>query len=124
MKHFSQIAIIAAVSFVGELLHYLIPLPVPGSIYGLVLMLLLLVSGILPLERVKTVGDWLLSLMPVMFVGPVVGLVASFESYRDFLLPLAVIIPLTTLLTMGVTGRTVQRIIGLQAGKEDDSHAK
>lgn len=123
MKHFSQIAIIAAVSFVGELLHYLIPLPVPGSIYGLVLMLLLLVSGILPLERVKTVGDWLLSLMPVMFVGPVVGLVASFESYRDFLLPLAVIIPLTTLLTMGVTGRTVQRIIGLQAGKEDDSHA-
>ena len=41
MKHFSEISLIATVSFIGELLHYLIPLPVPSSIYGLLLMLLL-----------------------------------------------------------------------------------
>ena len=35
MKHFSEISLIATVSFIGELLHYLIPLPVPSSIYGL-----------------------------------------------------------------------------------------
>ena len=124
MKHFAQIAIIAAVSFAGELLNYLIPLPVPGSIYGLVLMLLLLCSGAVRTEQVKTAGDWLLSLMPVMFVGPVVGLIDSFDSYKDFLLPLAIIIPVTTLLTMAVTGRTVQWLISLQKRKGERGHAE
>ena len=124
MKHFAQIAIIAAVSFAGELLNYLIPLPIPGSIYGLVLMLILLISGVFQVEQVKTTGDWLLSLMPVMFVGPVVGLIDSFDSYKDFLLPLVIIIPVTTLLTMAVTGRTVQWLISLQKRKEERGHAE
>ena len=124
MKHFAQIAIIAAVSFAGELLNYLIPLPIPGSIYGLVLMLILLISGAFQVEQVKTTGDWLLSLMPVMFVGPVVGLIDSFDSYKDFLLPLVIIIPVTTLLTMAVTGRTVQWLISLQKRKEERGHAE
>ena len=50
MKHFSEISLIATVSFIGELLHYLIPLPVPSSIYGLLLMLLLLVTHIVRLD--------------------------------------------------------------------------
>ena len=81
LKHLSQIAWIAAVSFGGELLNYLLPLPIPGSIYGLVLMLILLMTGIVKLDRVKSVGDWLVSIMPVMFVGPVVGLISSYDSY-------------------------------------------
>ena len=35
-----------AVSFVGEILHAVLPLPIPASIYGLVLMLALLMTGI------------------------------------------------------------------------------
>ena len=65
MKHLGQIAIIAGVSLVGELLSFLIPLPVPGSIYGLLLMLLLLVTKLIKLRQVKTVANWLISLMPV-----------------------------------------------------------
>ena len=75
MKHFSEISLIATVSFIGELLHYLIPLPVPSSIYGLLLMLLLLVTHIIKLDHVKATADWLISLMPVMFVGPTQGLI-------------------------------------------------
>lgn len=56
MKHFSEISLIATVSFIGELLHYLIPLPVPSSIYGLLLMLLLLVTHIVKLDHVKNHG--------------------------------------------------------------------
>ena len=88
MKHFSEISLIATVSFIGELLHYLIPLPVPSSIYGLLLMLLLLVTHIVKLDHVKTTADWLITLMPVMFVGPTVGLIASYDSYKDILLSL------------------------------------
>ena len=124
MKYVSQIAWIATISFAGELLNYLLPLPIPGSIYGLVLMLILLVTGVVKLDRVKAVGDWLISIMPVMFVGPVVGLISSYGSYKDIIIPVFVITALTTVITMAATGLTAQGIIRLQRGKEDDFHAE
>ena len=40
MKLLRQFLIILLLSLVGEGLHALLPLPVPASVYGLVLMLL------------------------------------------------------------------------------------
>ena len=58
MKYFRQFFLILAISFAGEILHMVLPLPVPASIYGLVLMLLALVTGIVKIEQVKdTAGD-------------------------------------------------------------------
>ncbi|MBQ8510325.1 MAG: CidA/LrgA family protein [Clostridia bacterium] len=124
MKHLREITIIAAVSFAGELLHRLIPLPIPGSIYGLVLMLLLLMTHIVKVEQVKSTGDWLITLMPIMFVGPTVGLIDSYESYKDFILPILVIIVVTTVLTMAVTGLVSQRLIKFEEKKEEHRDAE
>lgn len=122
MKHLSQITLIATVSFAGELLHYLLPLPVPGSIYGLVLMLLLLMTRVIRVDQVKTVGDWLISLMPVMFVGPTVGLMSSYDSYKDFLIPVFAISLVTTVITMAASGLTAQGLIRLHEKKEVNHH--
>ncbi len=122
MKHLGQIAIIAGVSLVGELLSYLIPLPVPGSIYGLLLMLLLLITKIIKLRQVKTVANWLISLMPVMFVGPTVGLMTSYESYKSFLIPVIVICIVTTIITMAVTGVSAQVLMFAHNRKEHRRH--
>ena len=116
--------IVATVSFIGELLHYLIPLPVPSSIYGLLLMLLLLVTHIVKLDHVKTTADWLITLMPVMFVGPTVGLIASYDSYKDILIPIIVISLATTVLTMAVSGLTTQGLIRLQTKEEKEERAE
>jgi len=124
MKHVSEIAMIAAVSFAGELLNYLLPLPIPGSIYGLVLMLVLLITGIFKVEKVKTVSDWLITFMPIMFVGPVVGLMNSYGSYKSILIPIFVISTLTTIITMAATGRAAQGIMRLQNRKEGKNHAE
>ena len=64
MKFVRQFMIILAISFVGELLHALLPLPVPASIYGLVLMLIGLQTGILPLNAVNEAGGFLIEIMP------------------------------------------------------------
>lgn len=122
MKHLSQITLIATVSFAGELLHYLLPLPVPGSIYGLVLMLLLLMTRVIRVDQVKTVGDWLIMLMPVMFVGPTVGLMSSYDSYKDFLIPVFAISLVTTVITMAASGLTAQGLIRLREKKEGSHH--
>ena len=122
MKHLGQIAIIAGVSLVGELLSYLIPLPVPGSIYGLLLMLLLLVTKTIRLRQVKAVANWLLSLMPIMFVGPTVSLMNSYEAYKSFLIPVIVICVVTTILTMAITGCTAQILMFRHNRKEHKHH--
>lgn len=114
MQHIIQIGIILSVSFAGELLNELVPLPVPGSIYGLVIMLVLLITKVVKLEKVKKVSDWLIGLMPIMFIGPTVSLMTSFDSYKNIIAQLFVISIVTTVITMGVTGMTAQGLINFQ----------
>lgn len=74
MKFIRQTCIILLVSFAAEALHSLLPLPIPASIYGLVLMFALLATGALPLEAVRQMGDFLVEIMPLMFIPAAVGL--------------------------------------------------
>ncbi len=124
MKHLSQIAIIAAVSFLGELFHYLIPLPIPGSIYGLVIMFLLLLFGIVKVSHVKDVGDWLITLMPIMFVSPLVGLIGSFEECSKFIIPIIITATVSTVIVMAVTGTVSQALIRMRDKKDGEQNVK
>ena len=53
MNYLKQFAVILGVCLLGEGLRWLLPLPIPASIYGLALMLLLLVSRLVKLEQVE-----------------------------------------------------------------------
>ena len=46
MKYVQQFSIILLISVIGELLKTFLPLPVPASVYGLVIMLVALLTGI------------------------------------------------------------------------------
>lgn len=124
MKYINQIAIISAISFIGELLAYFIPLPIPGSIYGLVLLFTLLLTGIVKLTQVKTVGDFLISLMPIMFVSPLVALMDNAEACKAFIVPILLVSTVSTVAVMVVTGRVSQAIIEKSEKKEDKNNAK
>ena len=47
MKYVQQFSIILLISVIGEILKTFLPLPVPASVYGLVIMLVALLTGIL-----------------------------------------------------------------------------
>lgn len=111
MKYVFQLSIILLVSLAGEALHALIPLPVPASIYGLLIMLLGLMTKIISVERVKDAGNFLLNIMPLLFVPAVVGLIGVWGDVSKVLLPIAVIVPLTTVIVMAVTGRVTQFVL-------------
>ena len=122
MKHIYRLTVILAISLLGELLNAMIPLPIPGSIYGLVLMLVGLCTGIIPLERVQTTGRFLVEIMPVMFIPAGVGLIDSWGALKPMLVPALVIIVVSTFLVMGVTGHVTQFIMSREQkrhGKED-----
>ena len=111
MKYIFQLGIILFVSFIGEILNMIIPLPIPASIYGLVIMLILLVSKIIKLEQVKETGDFLVAIMPVMFIQPATGLLVIWDDIKELLFPLLFITMITTIIVMVVTGRVTQFII-------------
>lgn len=111
MKLLRQFLIILLLSLVGEGLHALLPLPVPASVYGLVLMLVCLCTGLLRLDQVDRAADFLIEIMPVMFVPAAVGLTESWGQLRPVLVPVLVIMVVTTVLVMVVTGHVTQLII-------------
>lgn len=114
MSYLMQFAIILGVSFAGEALNMLLPLPVPAGVYGLCLMLLLLCTGVLKVEQVGGAARFLIEIMPVMFVPACVGLMDVYDRILPILLPFAIIILTSTVAVMAVTGRVTQRVIRLE----------
>ena len=114
MKYVKEFGIILIVSLVGELLNYFLPLPVPASIYGLVLMLALLMTGALKLDTVEDAGKFMIEIMPVMFIPAGVGLMESWGELKAVLVPVLVITLVSTIVVMIVSGRVTQAVIRLE----------
>ena len=111
MKYLRQFAIILFISLLGELLRILIPLPIPASVYGLVLLLVALTTGMLKVHQVKAAADFLIEIMPVMFIPAGVGLLDSWPALQPVWIPVVLITLLTTIIVMAVTGQVAQKII-------------
>ncbi|MFQ7553147.1 MAG: CidA/LrgA family protein [Blautia marasmi] len=120
MKYLRQFCIILLLSFLGEGLHIILPLPVPASVYGLVLMLAALQTGILKTHQVKESAGFLIEIMPVMFIPAAAGLLNSWGVLKPVFIPVAVITAFTTVFVMAVTGLVTQGII--RKGKKSDEN--
>ena len=112
MDHLFSFGIILAVSCVGEIHRYLIPLPVPATIYGLLIMLGLLKSGLVRLEKVEKATAFLIEVMPMMFIPAGVGLLSAWPSFQAYALPVLVITLITTVVVMAVTGKVCDHLVG------------
>ena len=122
MKYLKQLIIILGITFLGEVLSLTLPLPVPASIYGLVLMLILLVTGILKVGSVKEVSSFLLEIMPIMFIPAAAGIINEWSYIKPILFPCIIVMVLITVIVMAVTGVVTQRIIRLgQKGANKDA---
>lgn len=114
MKYLKQFVIILAVTFLGELLKSIIPLPIPASIYGLVLMLVALETKLISVHSVREISTFLIEIMPLMFIPAAVGLMNMGETLQKILLPLIVITVISTIAVMAVSGKATQFIIRLE----------
>lgn len=117
MKYLKQFLIILLISFAGELLKYVLPLPIPASIYGMVILLVGLLTGWISLDAVKDVGKFLIEIMPVMFIPAGVGLMSSWGILKPLILPVSIITVVTIVTVMAATGKVSQWVI--RKGKSD-----
>ena len=111
MKYLKQFCIILLFTVLGEALHALLPLPVPAAIYGLVLLFLALLFRLIRPEAIRETSGFLVSLLPLLFVAPLVGLAASFDLIRGDILVILLIIVVGLVLTFGVSGAVVQGLL-------------
>lgn len=120
MKYIHQFFIIIAVTFLGEVCYRLLPFPIPASIYGLLLMLLFLRTGLIPVEKIKDTAQFLLKIMPVMFIPAGAGLIAAWKDLSVILVPVMAVILLTTGTVMAAAGKTTQWMMHLKDGKKGE----
>lgn len=110
MKYLSQFCIILGFTLTGEALQRLLPLPIPASVYGLVLLFTALCTGIVKVPQVKETGAFLTSILPLLFVAPTVGIVEHWGLIRPNLLPIALLLIGSTVLTFSICGLTTKAL--------------
>ena len=111
MKYLKQFLIILVISLIGELLNKLLPLPVPASIYGMVILFIGLLSGVIKLSSVKEAGSFLIEIMPVMFIPAGVGLMSSWLYLKPIIIPVCIITVAAIFTVMIVSGHVTQFIV-------------
>ena len=117
MKFFKQFGWIMFVTCLGEILKYLLPFPIPASIYGLFLM-----TGFIKLDRVYQAGTFLIEIMALMFIPAAVGIIESWAQLQRIILPVSIITVITTVMVMVVSGKVTQFILEREEDHESTSH--
>ena len=118
MKYLKQFIIILTITLIGEVFKYLLPLPIPASIYGMVLLFLCLLSGLIKPADVRETGNFLIEIMPVMFIPAGVGLMTAWGVLKPILFPVCLITVAALVTVMAATGRLSKRILRKEEGAE------
>lgn len=118
MKYIKQFGIIMGITCLGELLNYILPFPVPGSIYGMILLFLLLMLGIIKLEQIENTGDFLVAIMPVMFIPAATGIIDAVSELRTMIIPVLIAVFPVTCLVMLTAGKMTQYLL---RGKDEEN---
>lgn len=117
VKYIFQFARITAFCLAGEILAVVLPLPIPASVYGLLLMVAALKTGVLKLDQVRETGLFLTGIFPLLFVPAAAGVMELGSQLIDLLLPAVLAIVPITALVMAVTGMVAQKCAGRKEHK-------
>lgn len=104
MKYILQLLYILVFSLLGEMLQAVIPLPVPAAIYGIILLLIALWTGLLKEEKISAVADFLISIMPILFIAPAVKILQHWGLVAVCLPQICIIMVVSTFLVFAVSG--------------------
>lgn len=104
VTYLKQSAIIFGFSLLGEALNRLLPLPIPAAVYGLVLLFAALCLKIVKVEQINKVSDFLLTILPILFVSPAVNLLESWGIVAPHVVTIALLVLSSTILVFAVAG--------------------
>lgn len=122
MNILKQLLIIFLLCLCGEVVSALIPFAFPASVISLLLLFLLLLFKLIKPEQIADTSDFLLRIMALLFIPAGVAVMEKYELIRNSIVPLIIIVLITTVLTFVITGYTVLFFIKIMKKKEAEKH--
>ena len=122
MKYVKQLTVILLFSAAGEGLHALIPLPVPASIYGIILLFLALECKLLRLSAIRETGLFFTEILQITFIPATVGLITVWNLFAEQWLAYTVILIVTTFAVMAAAGKVTEWVLRADRRKGDARH--
>ena len=110
MELLKALAVIFGFTFFGEFVSLSFNLPIPGSIIGLTSLFIALVLKVVKVEQIKSAGEQLQKNMAFLFVPLLVGLSLQFQIMKAHLIPLTIIIIVSTILTYIIVGYVSEKV--------------
>ncbi len=123
MKYIKQLTIILILSLISEFLGTIIPLPIPASVYGIIILFILLETGLLKLSAVEETGRFLITALPIMFIPPAIRLIDLWDVLKPIWFICLMIVFFTTFLVMLISGKVTEFFLGLTKKKEAKKNA-
>ena len=119
MKYAKQFIIILLISLAGEILNRLIPLQVPASIYGLVILFICLKTKLVKLSSIRETGKFFIETLPILFVAPGVAILGAMDEFKKYWWQLLLITVISTLAVFFIAGQVTQLIIRMSKKRRD-----
>lgn len=111
MKILKELAIYFGITFISEIIAKLLPINIPPSIIGIVILFTLLELKVLKTEDVEMTGDYLIKIMPILFVPAGVGLIKYLDVLKIVAVPMVFVITLSTAIIMTAVGVVTQKLV-------------
>lgn len=122
MHIMGELALIFGICLVGEGVAALLPVAFPASVISMVLLMVLLLTGVVKDRHIQTASHFLVANMAFFFLPSFVGLLEHIDLLKSQLVPLLLIIVLTTPVVYLVTGWTVRLLMLRHRNRKEDRH--
>ncbi|MBU8695529.1 antiholin-like murein hydrolase modulator LrgA [Bacillus pumilus] len=109
----SQAFIFATVMFVSNLISMYLPIPMPASVIGLVLLFVLLTTKMVKLEQVEQLGTSLTGLISFLFVPSGISVIQSLGVMQEVGVQVVGVIIIATIMLLAATGLFSQLLMQL-----------
>ena len=122
MNIMGELALIFGICLVGEGVAALLPVAFPASVISMVLLMVLLLTGVVKDRHIQTASHFLVANMAFFFLPSFVGLLEHIELLKSQLVPLLLLIVLTTPVVYLITGWTVRLLMLRHRNRKEDRH--
>ncbi|MDY6283909.1 MAG: CidA/LrgA family protein [Hallerella sp.] len=121
MRLLLQLALILSVCFIGDFLHRVCGIPLPGNILAMLVLFLLLCTKIVKVEQIEEMSNFFLKRLPFFFLPPTIGILAVYGVLKGSLLVFFLLCIFATIITMAVTGKITDILVNIQEKRKKDA---
>lgn len=112
------IAILLGFNLLGLLLHYVLHIPLPANVIGLILFVICLFLKLIKLEWVEDAAQFMIKHMMIFFAPIIVGTMVFFPLLGEYWISISFTIVLSTIVVLLVTGWSTSLLINKSDTKE------